>query len=46
MLLDASYKSLRVGVRVNVQMRRIATLRADVFGSSTRIIRGFSECSN
>jgi hypothetical protein len=35
-----------VGIRVSVQMRRIATLRADVFGSSTRIIRGFSECSN
>jgi hypothetical protein len=45
-LLDASYKSLGVGIRVSVQMRRIATLRADVFGSSTRIIRGFSECSN
>jgi len=29
-LLDAAYKSLRVGVRMSLQMRRMATLKVDV----------------
>jgi hypothetical protein len=44
--LDRAHPALREGIRMSLQMRRMATLRTDVFESPTRITRCLSECSN